>query len=108
MVGSCYYNHGLFLSVRLLLNHSKARMCICTCFPLPLFIFFVDFRVRVPYPFQWGSPTFDVGDVFGIFAAAFASLVEVTFSSLRFHSVRVRVLVFESKYNQLLWLTATH
>jgi len=34
--------------------------------------------VRVPYPFQWGSPTFDVGDVFGIFAAAFATLVEST------------------------------
>jgi len=39
-------------------------------------------RVRVPYPFQWGSPTFDVGDVFGIMAAAYASLIEVTFSAL--------------------------
>jgi len=36
-------------------------------------------RVRVPYPFQWGSPTFDVGDVFGVMAAAYASLIEVTF-----------------------------
>jgi len=30
--------------------------------------------VRFPYPFQWGSPTFD--DVFGVMAAAFASLIE--------------------------------
>lgn len=37
-------------------------------------------RVRVPYPFQWGSPTFDVGDVFGVMAAAYAALIEVTFS----------------------------
>ncbi|XP_024399142.1 nucleobase-ascorbate transporter 2 [Physcomitrium patens] len=34
--------------------------------------------VRISYPFQWGSPTFDAGDVFGIMTAAFASLVEST------------------------------
>lgn len=36
-------------------------------------------RVRVPYPFQWGGPTFDAGDVFGVMTAAFASLIEVSF-----------------------------
>jgi hypothetical protein len=41
-----------------------------------------NFRVRIPYPFQWGGPTFDVGDVFGIMVAAFAALVEVSFLSL--------------------------
>lgn len=34
--------------------------------------------VRISYPFQWGSPTFDAADVFGIMAASFASLVEST------------------------------
>ena len=36
-----------------------------------------SFRVRIPYPFQWGGPTFDAGDVFGVMTAAFASLIEV-------------------------------
>jgi nucleobase transporter 1/2 len=34
--------------------------------------------VRVPYPFQWGSPTFDASDVFGVMTAAFAALIEST------------------------------
>ncbi|KAG0616299.1 hypothetical protein M758_5G104600 [Ceratodon purpureus] len=34
--------------------------------------------VRIPYPFQWGGPTFDAGDVFGVMTAAFASLIEST------------------------------
>ncbi|XP_024374995.1 nucleobase-ascorbate transporter 2 [Physcomitrium patens] len=33
---------------------------------------------RIPYPLQWGAPTFDAGDAFGIMAAAFASLLEST------------------------------
>jgi hypothetical protein len=36
-------------------------------------------RVRLSYPLQWGSPTFDAGDVFGVMTAAFAALVEVFF-----------------------------
>jgi xanthine/uracil permease len=35
-------------------------------------------RVRLSYPLQWGSPTFDAGDVFGVMTAAFAALVEST------------------------------
>lgn len=34
-------------------------------------------RIRVPYPFQWGAPTFDAGDVFAMMMASFVTLVEV-------------------------------
>ncbi|KAG0564185.1 hypothetical protein M758_8G086000 [Ceratodon purpureus] len=34
--------------------------------------------VRVPYPLQWGAPTFDAGNAFAIMTAAFAALVEST------------------------------
>lgn len=37
--------------------------------------------VRVPYPLQWGAPTFDAGNAFAIMTAAFAALVEVRHSS---------------------------
>ena len=44
-----------------------------------MLMYMKNFRVRIPYPFQWGGPTFDAGDVFGVMAAAFAALVEVSF-----------------------------
>ncbi|KAF6136872.1 hypothetical protein GIB67_018911 [Kingdonia uniflora] len=34
--------------------------------------------VRVPYPFQWGAPTFEAGEVFAMMAASFVSLIEST------------------------------
>ncbi|CAL9151137.1 nucleobase-ascorbate transporter LPE1-like [Musa acuminata AAA Group] len=34
--------------------------------------------IRVPYPFQWGSPIFHAGDIFAVMAASFASLIEST------------------------------
>ncbi|RZC69848.1 hypothetical protein C5167_032984 [Papaver somniferum] len=34
-------------------------------------------RIRVPYPFQWGAPTFDAGEVFAMMMASFVALVEV-------------------------------
>jgi hypothetical protein len=34
-------------------------------------------RIRVPYPFQWGAPTFDAGESFAVMVAAFVALVEV-------------------------------
>jgi len=34
--------------------------------------------VRLSYPLQWGSPTFNAGDAFGVMTAAFAALVEST------------------------------
>lgn len=34
--------------------------------------------IRIPYPLQWGAPTFNPGHSFGMMAAVFASLVEST------------------------------
>ncbi|XP_023644775.1 nucleobase-ascorbate transporter 8 isoform X2 [Capsella rubella] len=34
--------------------------------------------IRVPYPGQWGAPTFNAGDIFAMMAASFVSLVEST------------------------------
>lgn len=36
-------------------------------------------RIRVPYPFQWGAPSFDAGESFAMMAASFVALVEVRF-----------------------------
>ncbi|CAA2956600.1 nucleobase-ascorbate transporter 6 [Olea europaea subsp. europaea] len=32
--------------------------------------------IRVPYPFQWGGPSFDAGEAFAMMMAAFVALVE--------------------------------
>ncbi|XP_039163796.1 nucleobase-ascorbate transporter 7 [Eucalyptus grandis] len=34
--------------------------------------------IRVPYPFQWGAPTFDAGESFAMMFASFVALVEST------------------------------
>ncbi|XP_076898033.1 nucleobase-ascorbate transporter 6-like [Bidens hawaiensis] len=34
--------------------------------------------IRVPYPFQWGAPTFDAGEAFAMMVAALVALVEST------------------------------
>ncbi|KAJ6760649.1 XANTHINE-URACIL / VITAMIN C PERMEASE FAMILY MEMBER [Salix purpurea] len=36
------------------------------------------FRIRIPYPFQWGAPTFDAGEAFAMMMASFVALVEST------------------------------
>jgi xanthine/uracil permease len=36
--------------------------------------------ISVPYPFQWGAPTFDAGEAFAMMAASFVALVEVYYS----------------------------
>lgn len=41
-------------------------------------------RIRVPYPFQWGAPTFDAGEAFAMMAASFVALVEVLWIYLWF------------------------
>ncbi|KAK1432328.1 hypothetical protein QVD17_09223 [Tagetes erecta] len=38
--------------------------------------------IYVPYPFQWGTPTFDVGEVFMMIVASFVSSIESTGSFL--------------------------
>ncbi|KAF2535976.1 hypothetical protein F2Q68_00021056 [Brassica cretica] len=35
-------------------------------------------RIRVPWPFQWGSPLFDAGEAFAMMMASFVALVEST------------------------------
>ncbi|KAF8039952.1 hypothetical protein BT93_B2233 [Corymbia citriodora subsp. variegata] len=35
--------------------------------------------IRVPYPFQWGAPTFDAGESFAMMAASFVALSTGTF-----------------------------
>ena len=37
----------------------------------------------MPYPFQWGAPTFDAGEAFAMMAASFVALVEVWLHVLR-------------------------
>lgn len=32
----------------------------------------------MPYPFQWGAPTFHAGEAFAMMAISFVSLVEVS------------------------------
>ena len=39
---------------------------------------FPSCRIRIPYPFQWGAPTFDAGEAFAMMAASFVALVEVS------------------------------
>jgi nucleobase transporter 1/2 len=34
--------------------------------------------IRIPYPFQWGPPTFDAGEAFAMMAASFVVVVEST------------------------------
>jgi hypothetical protein len=55
------------------------------------FLLVSAYRVRISYPLQWGAPTFDAGDVFGVMTAALVALVEVIIlmiwvASLFFHS----------------------
>lgn len=38
-----------------------------------------NFRISVPYPFQWGAPTFNAGEAFAMMAASFVALVEVNY-----------------------------
>ncbi len=44
---------------------------------ISVFVFCFELRVRVSYPLQWGAPTFDAGNVFGVMSAGFSALVEV-------------------------------
>nr|GEU31304.1 nucleobase-ascorbate transporter 6-like [Tanacetum cinerariifolium] len=43
-----------------------------------IYIYICFYRIRVPYPFQWGAPTFDAGEAFAMMVASFVSLVEST------------------------------
>ncbi|XP_019086037.1 PREDICTED: nucleobase-ascorbate transporter 5-like [Camelina sativa] len=47
--------------------------------------------IRVPWPFQWGAPSFDAGEAFAMMMASFVALVEVCFTHL--HRVLVKALI---------------
>ncbi|KAG2408670.1 Nucleobase-ascorbate transporter [Vigna angularis] len=34
-------------------------------------------RIKIPYPVEWGAPTFDAGPAFRMLAAVLVSLIEV-------------------------------
>lgn len=53
-----------------------------------------DFRIRVPYPFQWGGPTFDAGEAFAMMMASFVSLIEVCLP-------RIQISVLFSSFLQI-------
>jgi hypothetical protein len=38
---------------------------------------FTCYRIKIPFPLQWGAPTFNAGQSFGMVAAVLVSLVEV-------------------------------
>jgi hypothetical protein len=55
----------------------------CTCsFFTSIFIYLSDniftlIRISIPYPLQWGPPTFNADHAFGMMAAVMVSLIEV-------------------------------
>ncbi|XP_065636346.1 putative nucleobase-ascorbate transporter 10 [Quercus suber] len=56
-------------------------LALCHCF--------ITCRVYIPYPFQWGSPTFHAGEAFAMMAASFVSTFESTgtfFATARYGS----------------------
>lgn len=60
--------------------------------------------MRIPYPLQWGAPTFDAGDAFGVMAAAFAALVEVQAVSITGFNCTPIFLAYDSCNNyELCW-----
>ncbi|KAG5030927.1 hypothetical protein JHK85_014909 [Glycine max] len=45
---------------------------------LPMTLLHVAYRIKIPYPLEWGAPTFDAGHAFGMMAAVLVSLIEST------------------------------
>ncbi|KAJ0081062.1 hypothetical protein Patl1_10491 [Pistacia atlantica] len=68
--------HSLKVALTVL-NLGKVYWChsFCYCF---LTMKFVSTRIKIPYPLQWGAPTFDAGHAFGMMAAVLVSLIEST------------------------------
>lgn len=53
------------------------RLSSVSFFTVWLLLWHAPHRIRVPYPFQWGPPTFDAGEAFAMMMASFVALVEV-------------------------------
>ena len=61
-----YFSEDTLVPFAPTLLFSNKRLC-----------FFYYSGIRVPYPEQWGGPTFDTGEAFAMMAASFVALVEV-------------------------------
>lgn len=57
---------------------------------------FFSYRIRVPWPFQWGAPSFDAGEAFAMMMASFVALVEVC-------DYLLLILIFRSKLIMLCY-----
>lgn len=55
--------------------------------------FCIGYRIRVPYPFQWGAPSFDAGEAFAMMMASFVALVEVS------HKITTKSLIIMENLN---------
>lgn len=57
-------------------------------------------RIRFPFPFQYGGPTFNAGDAFAVMAAALVALIEVQCHSLNdwsYGNVSVRMITLSER-----------
>lgn len=65
---SCNRLHGTQLDTIMTMSSASIfcwRVCLVAC------------RIKVPYPFQWGTPIFRASSVFGMMGAALVSAAEV-------------------------------
>ncbi|KAK1378513.1 hypothetical protein POM88_025257 [Heracleum sosnowskyi] len=63
-------------------NGSVAGLTGHTLLVSYIFLALCNFWIRVPYPFQWGAPTFDAGEAFAMMAASLVALIEVFTSAV--------------------------
>lgn len=61
----------------------------------------------MPYPFQWGAPTFDAGEAFAMMAASFVALVEVWFHALRKINFSCMLLQYVGLYSDIIMIPLT-
>ena len=81
--------------------HFLTMLAVKMCVSSQLFHKWND-RIRVPYPFQWGAPTFDAGEAFAMMAASFVALVEVwlhVHRRIKFSSTLLQYVGFVWWYN---------
>lgn len=92
------------------------RVCVCVCEHSCKFRFSrwcvshfgFSFRARIPYPLQWGAPTFDAGDAFGMMAASFAALIEVNYITNLLHMTFGREFVLLHTRHSMLGRFSGH
>lgn len=56
-------------------------------------------RISVPYPFQWGAPTFDAGEAFAMMMTSFIALVEVCLLYYHWKWKNIPIYYFISIYS---------